>query len=345
MPSLTGAILSPAEAQSGFKREPISGIEEEMVTALSSVRSGSSLIYLIRTDDRSNVTGVETLGSTEDLGAGYTSLFPMVVGDRAHLLAYDKTRGGLDVFQLLDSTPWLSKLSLTSKIDSGFDVIEPFVIGNQHHLMCYDSKAGAFEFLGLTDEFSLSKPYRYFRDREPSATLGFTTLKAFVAFGQLGILGYNFDDGHVVMFRLSVRTTSPTGVPPLSLNPVWSHYWAKGWTRFAFFQFGGENFFLKTNVLKPNVNIDHVLDDLSGTVPVGSHLNLEAAERLGIVRSLDLSDEGPHFITYQKTGETTLNRIRSDCLGWTTVASFKSKENAAHVVPLKVGGKAMMLVA
>ncbi len=311
---------------------------------MNSFRSGSASIYLIRTDDRSNVTGVETLGSTEDLAAGYSCLFPMVVGERTHLLAYDGASGGLDVFQLLDSAPWLTKPSLATRIDSGFDIIEPFVMGNQHHLMCYDSRAGAFQFLALTDGFSLSKPYRYSRDREPGATPGFTTLKAFVAFGQLGILGYSFDDGHVAIFRLSVRTTSSAaGVPPLSLSPVWSHYWAKGWTRFAFFQFGGENFFLKTNVLKPNVNIDHVLDDLSGTVPVGSHLDLQAAERLDIVRSLDLI-EGPHFITYQKTGEATLNRIRGDCLGWTTLTSFKSKENAAHVVPFNVGGRAMMLI-
>jgi hypothetical protein len=125
---------------------------------------------------------------------------------------------------------------------------------------------------------------------------------------------------------------------------VWSHYWAKGWTRFAFFQYGGENFFLKTNAVKPNVIIDHILDDLSGTVSVGTHLDLRAAQRLDFVRSLDPPDLGPHFVTYEKTGETTVNRIRSDCLGWATVASFSSKENAGHVVPLVAGDRAMIVI-
>jgi hypothetical protein len=303
------------------------------------------LIYEIHTDDQLNVTGVELLGTAEGLAAGYSHLLPLAVGGRTRLLAYEKTSGVLDVFEVLGSAPWLTKLPFDLTVSPGLGHLEPFVMGNQNHLLCYDPKAGAFELLAITDDLSLSKPLRYSREREPGATQGFTTLKAFTTFGQLAILGYNFDDGHVAIFRLSVRTTSPPGVPPLWLTPVWSHYWAKGWTRFAFFQFGGENFFLKTNVLRPNVNIDHVLDDLSGTVPVGSHLDLHAADRLDIVHPLDLAGEGPHFVTYQKTGETTVNRIRSDCLGWTRVASFRSKENAAHVVPYVLGSRAMMIVA
>lgn len=305
---------------------------------------GGTQIYIIRTGDQANITGVELAGSAEDL-TEYSSLFPMAIGGKTYLLGYVSNSGRLDVFQLLESSPWVSRLHPKPTIDSGFQHIEPFVMGNLPHLMCYNSVEGAFEFLALTDDFAPSKPYRYSREREPGATKGFTTVKAFTSFGQLGILGYNIDDGHVAILRLSVRTSSPPGIPPLSLTPLWSHYWARGWTRFAFFQFGGENFFLKTNVLKPNVNIDHVLDDLSGTVPVGSHLDLRKAQQLDIVRPLELVDQGPHFVTYEKTGEMTVNRIRSDCLGWITVASFKSREDATHMFPFVVGGKAMLLVA
>ena len=303
------------------------------------------MVYTIRRDERARVTGAELVWSTEDLGQ-YSNLFPIELDGKNHLLGYHRDDGGLDIFHLIDSPPWVNKLPVSARINPGYDHIEPFVMGNLTHLMCYSSKGGAFEFFGLAaDGFSLSEPFRYFRDREPTVTLGFTTVKALTSMSQLGILGYNFDDGHVATFRLSVRTTSPPGVPPLALSPVSSHYWARGWTRFAFFRFGGENFFLKTNVVKPNVNIDHVLDDLSGSVPVGSHLDLHHADRLGIVRPVELADEAPHFATYEKTGEVTLNRIRSDCLGWTTVVSFKSKENAVHLVPYAIGSKAMMIVS
>lgn len=305
---------------------------------------GALQVFLILSDDHGNVTSIEPNGVTEALGAEYSSLFPFEFGGNTRLLAYGKETGALDAFQLLDSAPWLSKMSQKSVIDTGFDGLEPFLLGNQPYLMCYSAKDGAFQFYGISENLSLSKPYYYSREREPGATQGFSMVKAFDSLGQLGIMGYNTEDGHVAIFRVSVRTTSPPGVPPLSLTPVWSHQWSRGWTRFAFFQFGGENFFLKTNVLKPNVNIDHILDDLSGSVPVGSHLDLRSAQQLDIVRSLNLPDGGPHFLTYEKTGETTLNRIRSDCLGWTTVASFRSKETASHLVPLAAGGRAMIVI-
>ena len=311
---------------------------------LTSIPDDSILLYSIGPGDQPSEIRVELLGSIKSLETRYSSLCPIQVGGKTNLLAYDKNDGQLDAFELTRSSPWLRELS-SSTINTGFDQIEPFVLGNQHHLLCYNSKDGIFEFLSLTDEFSFSKPFRYFRDRGTDRTHGFTTVEPFDALGKLGILAYNFDDGHVVIYDLKVRTTSPPGVPPLWMSPVWSHYWAQGWTRFAFFKFGGENFFLKTNVVRPNVNIDHILDDLSGTVPVGSHLTLEDADRLDIVRPLSLVDGAPHFITYEKTGRMTVNRIRSDCLGWTTVACFKSKESAGHVVPFNTGGTSLILVS
>ena len=303
------------------------------------------MFYYVHTGDHANVTRVEPVGSTPELRAGYSSLFTMVLRDQVHLLAYDKNRGGLDAFQLLESAPWLSRLPVEIRLRPGFDIVEPFVMGNLPYLMCYSSKDGNFELLGIGDGLSLSKPYRYSRDREPGVTRGFTMVKPVTSRARLGLMGYNFDDGHVAIYTVSVRTTSPPGVPPLSLTPFWSHYWSPGWTRFAFFQFGGENFFLKTNVLKHKVNIDHVLDDFAGNNEVGAYLDLHRAEHLDIVSSLDTPNAGPHFVTYEKTGEMTVNRIRSDCMGWNLAASFKSRENAAHVVTCAVGPRSLMIVA
>jgi hypothetical protein len=65
------------------------------------------------------------------------------------------------------------------------------------------------------------------------------------------------------------------------------HAAAPGWTRFAFFQYGGANFFLKTNTAKSNVNIDHFNDVLSmGTVEIGSKLDLPDAQTLNNVETV-----------------------------------------------------------
>jgi len=304
-----------------------------------------SLIYLVRTNDAGQIAGVEQIGSTQELGAGYTSLFTMVLGAKTCLLAYDRSRAGLRIFQLLDTHPWVTKLPAEPSLAAGFDVLEPFTMGNLPYLMCYTSKDGNFELHGIGEGFSLSRPYRYFRDREPGVTRGYTMVKPVVSRGRLGLMGYNYDDGHVAIYSVSVRTTSPPGVPPLSLSPTWSHYWSPGWTRFAFFQFGGENFFLKTNVLKHKVNIDHILDDFSGNNEVGAYLDLRRAEQLTVVSALDPPGAGPHFVTYEKTGEMTVNRVRGDCLGWTQVSSLISKEGASHVISFPVNGKSFLIVS
>ncbi len=131
--------------------------------------------------------------------------------------------------------------------------------------------------------------------------------------------------------------------------PIWAHPWAPGWTRFAFFQFGGENFFLKTNVgnsKKLNVNIDHVLDTLSaGTAEVGTQLTLADALELNNVEPFTLGAGDPYFATYiSKSGTLTLNRFHSDCLGWTTVAKFDGEPGTRVMAPVRTSDRNVFLV-
>jgi hypothetical protein len=307
-------------------------------------RRNSASIYSIQQGEKQNILEVNHVGSTPDLNTSYASLSKLAVKARVYLLGYDTKSAQPDVYQFQSGSPWVTRLSTQLKIGSGVDIIEPFVIGNQPHLMCYRAKDGTMEMFAIGDELSLSKPYRYVRYSEPGLTQGFTTLKPFTCFGQIVFLGYNGENGYVAMYTLSVVASSPANTPPLRMTPVWSHHWAKGWTRFAFFQLGGENFFLKTNTWKPNVNIDHVLDDLSGAVPVGTNLDLKNAQELGSVQAFNLEHGDPYFATYEKNGEVTLNHFNSNCLGWTTVAVFKSKENATHAIPIEVEGKLLLLV-
>lgn len=145
---------------------------------------------------------------------------------------------------------------------------------------------------------------------------------------------------------IGITPTSPApGQIPLVMLPIWSHPWAPGWTRFAFFQFGGENFFLKTNIGNPkntkvkNVNIDHVLDNIStGTVEVVA-MSLPDYNNLTNVEPFTMGSGDPYFVTYlSKSGAVTLNRFHGDCLGWSQVASLNAPAAATLVVPIATSG-------
>jgi len=84
------------------------------------------------------------------------------------------------------------------------------------------------------------------------------------------------------MFNINVTASVTDDAPPLQTMNVWSWVWAHGWTHFAFFQFGGENFFFKINVAFPNVNIDHLsLDPNQRSNEVCTQKGLRDAEQSG----------------------------------------------------------------
>jgi hypothetical protein len=288
---------------------------------------------------------MDQVGTTDVVGPDYTSLFQFESGGQTYLIGYNRRRSALDAYQIIEGPPWITRAMSHPKVGSGFDSIEPFVIGNRPHLACYTSESGLFKLFSFGDGLSVSEPYEYYRTREPAPTVGFTTVKSFTCFGQVLLLGYDIDDGRVAMYKVSVTATSPPAIPPLRISHVWAHQWSKGWTRFAFFQFGGETFFLKTNVVHQNVNIDHVLDDLSGTAEVGTHLDLWHAKQLHTVQPFSMENGDPYFVTYERTGEITLNRFHGNCLGWSRAGTYKSIEGATHVVPTRAKGRLLLLVA
>ena len=202
--------------------------------------------------------------------------------------------------------------------------------------MCYRASDGTFAFYKLA--LPLASPVTFSLIHNPGMTRGYTTAKPFLTPRGAAFLGYNQADGSVALYSFADAQANPTC--------VWAHQWAKGWTRFAFFQFGGENFFFKTNVAKLNVNIDHVLDGLTaGTVQVGTNLPLENALALTVVETLTLANGDPHFVTYMPDGVATLNRFNGNCQGWTPLAAWNSVPDATHVVPFLIGTDAFVLFA
>lgn len=300
-------------------------------------------LYLIRQKEGGSVEA-EQIGSAE-LRRRYASLVPVELEGRPYALGYSPDSGDLDAFAIGLRPPGIEKAGFHLNVGPGLDIIEPFVIGNQPHLICYTAKTGTFDLFSIGGGPSLSTPYRFVYSRGPATTVGFTTAKPFISSGQVGVMGYNSGDGHVAIYTVSVTATSSQNVPPLKMSHLWAHQWSRGWTRFAFFHFGGAVFFLKTNVVTPNVNIDHVLDGMSGAVRVGTHLDLAGALRLSDVQAFDLKGGDPWFVTYEKTGETTLNRIHGGCQGWTQACSFRATQGAGHAIPLSLGGETALLVA
>jgi hypothetical protein len=269
------------------------------------------------------------------LPASPTAMTVVASGNEPMLIVYDSS---LDTAQGYTLDAGSTDLTATAsfKIGTGWDTIEAFVNNNAPCLMCYRGSDGTFAFYKLA--LPLASPVTFSLTHNPGMTKGYTTVKPFLTPKGPAFLGYNQANGSVAIYSFAPGQPNP--------NCVWAHQWAAGWTRFAFFQFGGENFFFKTNVAKLNVNIDHVLDGLTaGTVEVGSHIALDNALELTVVEPLTLANGDPHFVTYMPDGTTTLNRFNGDCLGWSKLAAWNSLPNATHVVPFLMGADAFVLFA
>lgn len=314
----------------------------------TTAKKANAIIYSVQQTVKRDTLTVKEVAQPSVLKAGYSSLTTLTAQGKTYLFGYNSTAGSIDVYRFTASAPWLKADPQQLEVGAGYDIIEPLTLGNEPYVACYKAETGVFKLFAIAGDMTVSGTgYEFFRNHEPALTQGFTMVRSFNCFGSVVFMGYNGVNGYVATYTLSITSKSTGGAPPLLMTPNWSHVWAKGWTRFAFFQFGGENFFFKTNTWKPNVNIDHVLDDLSrGTVEVASHLNdaLKDAQALYVVESLTLGSGDPYFVTYMKNGQMTINRFHSDCQGWTTVASMKAIANATQVVPLAVNGKAFILV-
>ncbi|GAF71683.1 unnamed protein product [marine sediment metagenome] len=301
----------------------------------------------IRPSEKVDIVNVDSVLDVEldhPLANRPTNLVTAQIAGKCYLLMYEASSDVAAVYSVDDDAKQLH-LAGKLKIRAGWDSVDHLVIGNQPHLMCYQKLKGIFHFFPVISPTEVAPPYEFYRNHDPGITKGFSVIKPFVAAGAAAFLGYCQEDGRVAIYTLSVTATSLDGVPPLNALNVWSHQWAKGWTRFAFFQFGGENFFLKTNIAKPNVNIDHILDGLSGgTIEVATKMALKDAQELDVVTPVILANGDPYFVTYRKSGAITVNRFHADCLGWTTVAELTGLVNATSLLSFRIDSATYILL-
>jgi hypothetical protein len=297
-------------------------------------------IYKISPGQERGAVSVEQVYAPADAGpltGTYSHMFVLGSDETPTLLAVESGRS-VSAFSFSPSNPFLRAVESAIDLGGSWDLIEPFVLGNTGHLLAYRADPGEFSFIPLDEQLASLPSYRFARRRNPGATAGFSVAQPIAIGGLLYYLCYSFEHGDVKIFSLAVTASTEEGSAPLLSLPVWDHTWARQWTRFAFFTLGGGNFFLKTNVGRLNVNIDHVLDTPSqGTVEIGSYLKLEDALELDLVRAFYLDRSSPYFVTYIKNGKTTVNRFHGDCLGWTTEATLDTVAGATQLVPVPEG--------
>jgi hypothetical protein len=281
------------------------------------------------------------------LSAGYSALVPVTTGGTTTLFAYDKTTQKTEVYTLTAGPPWVHASHARPQLTGpAWDNITTFVLGNEPYLMAYEREHGTFGFFRVNHDHTVSKPYTFSAPRN-TPTHGFSSVAAYTSLGQIVFTGYNFDTGIVANFSLAVISHGSDGTPPLLAQNLWYHQWAKGWTRFAFFQLGGANFFFKINTAKLNVNIDHMQDNPAlGSVEVGSYLQEQLPDALSITNTaiVPWAHGEPTLLTYiASTGATVVYRIHADCQGWTSLHACTTEKRAAQVIPYRIGGTSYAL--
>jgi len=296
--------------------------------------------------DQLALTGVWNQ-SGDAIAAGLTNLvqFPW---DDGVLLLGQATNGQLQSYKLTSSPPFVTPITSNFRLLNPCDILKPFVIGGQQHLIAYRAQQGELSFHRVNPNLTLSKPYQYHRLRSPGLTTGWTLLQPLTYMNMVYYVTYDIKSGAVEMFNVHVTATSEEDVPPLQTLNVWSWTWAHGWTHFAFFEFGGENFFFKINVDTPNVNIDHLNLDpnlRSNEVCTQQGKQLPENQDPGLmVRSFSMLNGSPYLMAYLPAeGKTTCFRVNSDCRGWTQVAQAKTVADSSDIVTYRIGDRSFAL--
>ncbi len=226
------------------------------------------------------------------------------------------------------------KESFIKNFSFGTSIIDVFYMGNRPMLLTYNPEDKHADIIHISDDFEFTSAYQV------KIGKGLSTVKTFsYRFGQF-FIAYDVKNGAVAKYQISIP---PNGIA--YAEKTWSATWAKGWTRFSFFQMGGENFFIKTNEVYGKVNIDHFMDDpTESSHPV---LNIDVPDQmlnLNFVSAFTNVEGFPFFATYRTNGETTYNSIYGNCLGWSIECTMPSIADASCLFSFNVGTNNYTLV-
>jgi hypothetical protein len=308
-----------------------------------------SAIYEIKATNSSNKLQVDEAGTQR--GAAIVSglkNFVQFPWDDGVLLLGQAADGSVQTYKLTMTAPYVTPVASKFDLNGPCDILKAFIIGGQQHVLAYRAQTGKLSFHHVNADLTLSKPYGYSRLRSPGLTTGWTMLQPLTYLGMVYYVTYSMDTGAVELFNVNVTANVQDGIPPLQTLNVWSWEWAHGWTNFAFFQFGGENFFFKINVATPNVNIDHLcIDPNLRSNEVCTQKGKEMPDHQDpslMVRSLAMQNSAPYLLTYLPgAGNTTFFSVNPDCQGWTNVAQLKTIAGANDIIPYRIGDRCFAL--
>ncbi len=218
---------------------------------------------------------------------------------------YSSASQTLSVYSVSISDNTAFTLVTSTKLEHPVSNLQAFKVGGEPFLLTYDAKDEYLHALQLKNS-SLNPVYNGYVGN------GYTTVAPMAYRNSNYVVLYNSETGAVAKYQWLVPSDKP-----LYAEKVWSDTWAKQWVRFAFFQMGGENFFIKTNMEHKKVNIDHFMDDpAEGSHPVLNENASSAMLTNNAVVTLSDTRGTPYFVTYHDSGEVTVNEIFASALGW-----------------------------
>ena len=246
---------------------------------------------------------------------------------------YNAENNSIDIYENTATKGSYFVAKNNTKVTDAIDCLEAFTLGGNVYFSAYSTDSGNIEFYALQTDFSLTPAYA-----GGGINSGYTVVKPLQYRGAVFFLAYNSAKGAVSKYQITeIKST-------ISISQTWSDRWAEQWMRFAFFQFGGENFFIKTNMHYKKVNIDHLMDDLNE----GSHPVLDEIAPSYMKEAIDVktfSDKygNAFFAVAQSDGDISVNQVHPNCLGWTEQCST-SLTAASSMLPYQVADAQYLLV-
>lgn len=246
----------------------------------------------------------------------------------SYVISFETNTGAYQICQVCDSSGMFLSQKAQGKVSFNATQLAMLNTGDTQLCLACDGTSGNINVLKIASDLSITQVYTL------SAGAGITTLKSFAYRKQYFFIAYAIASGAVSKYEVD------TTVNPITINEVWNASWAKGWTRFSFFQMGAENFFIKTNINYNKVNIDHFMDDPNeGSHPV---LNIDAPPQMQGLNNVNAFTDQmgfPYFATYNANGLMTFNQIYGNCLGWTIKSQLNTSQGMRLMLALNANNE------
>ena len=269
---------------------------------------------------------------TDSLNAGISVSAQLSRSGQDYSLFYIPASKKLLMFSH-DATSLLVQVA-SMDLPETLDYLDVFYLGGAPYLATYAKSGSYLNLYSLNPDNSLTPVHNQY------VGTGFSMMHALPYRDTTCVVLYNGSTGECVKYQMAV--------PPyagLSLTQVWSDVWAKTWGHFTFFEFGGENFFLKINQQHGKVNIDHFMDDPDeGSHPVLSQDAGNALLNSAVLAGFQGPEGQAYFVNYQYNGSLTINSIYPNCLGWWTLHTSTVASGGSVLHPLSIDGKDYLLI-